>query len=150
MYKPSPSHYDSFKGSFNNPSHSTIIGSSRRKDLTQTEKTPGPTHYMSEKAMDYASTSNPRCKIGGQFRKTDFNKVEQTPGPAFYKFKSYVEENKERKKGFSCRQKTADGVLMELSKVPGPGMYESHTKNKHKSPTIARTNTERKTFMDDV
>ena len=149
MYKPSPTHYESLKG-FNKPTQSAMIGSSRRKDLTETEKTPGPNYYMSEKAQDYTCSSNPRCKIGGQFRKTDFQKGQQTPGPAFYKQKSYVDLNKEKKKGYSCRQKTTDLVLLELSKVPGPGMYESHIKNKHRSPNIARTNTARKTFMDDT
>ena len=43
----------------------------------------------------YASTTNPRCAIGGEFRKTtDFMKVENTPGPAVYEKKGVFEDNK--------------------------------------------------------
>ena len=73
-FKPAPSQYDSFKGSFNNPTRSIVFGSSDRKDLTETEKTPGPNYYSAEKAKDFRDTSNPRCKMGGEFRNTDFKK----------------------------------------------------------------------------
>lgn len=68
-YKPGPTNYDAKKiGS----KHGPFIGSSQRKDLTETEKTPGPDKYLSESAANFNSVSNPRCKIGGEFRNTDF------------------------------------------------------------------------------
>ena len=148
-FKPSPSQY-CLKGSFNNP-NGTVMGTSARKALTETEATPAPNYYMAEKANDFRGTSNPRCQMGGEPRNTDINKhAENTPGPAYYDKKSYVDHNKDRKKGYSCRSKTKDLVAMEISKYPAPGMYESHLKNKHQSPTIAATQSARKTFMDDM
>ena len=92
-YKPAPVHYES-KGSFNKK-NGTVIGSSNRKDLTETEKTPAPNYYQAERADMYASTMNPRCAIGGQMRKTtEFMKREVTPGPAFYDKKAIFDENK--------------------------------------------------------
>lgn len=52
--------------------------------------------------------------------------------------------------GFSCRNKTADLIALEMSKFPGPGQYESHLKNKNLAPRIANPQTLRKTFMDDM
>lgn len=63
LYKPAPVSYET-KGSFQKP-NGIFIGSSSRKDLTETERTPGPNHYISEKADMYASTTNPRCAFGG-------------------------------------------------------------------------------------
>lgn len=37
-----------------------------------------------------------------------------------------------------------------MSKFPGPGQYQSHLKNKSQAPRLAGTQTERKTFMDDM
>lgn len=92
-YKPAPTCYDS-KGAFDKKNSGIFIGSSKRKDLTETERTPAPNYYTSGKAADYASTNNPRCKVGGETRKTtDFMKVEETPGPAFYDKKTFVKDN---------------------------------------------------------
>lgn len=77
-------------------------------------------------------------------------KVEITPGPAGYDKKNYFEDDKDKKRGFSCRNKTADLVALEISKYPGPGKYESHLGNKNKAPRLAPTQTSRKTFMDDT
>ena len=73
-----------------------------------------------------------------------------TPGSAYYEMKGVFDENKEKKKGFSCRNKTVDLVAMEISKFPAPGQYESHLNNKSTAPRCATTNTQRKTFMDDM
>ena len=62
-YKPAPVAYES-KDSFKKD-HGVFIGSSKRKDLTETERTPAPNQYLAEKANDYSSTANPRCAIGG-------------------------------------------------------------------------------------
>ena len=45
---------------------------------------------MSASAADFASTANPRCKIGSQFRKTEFKNGEITPGPAGYNKSTFV------------------------------------------------------------
>lgn len=39
-------------------------------------------------------------------------KVEITPGPAFYESKGNFDENKEKSRGFSCRQKTANLIAL--------------------------------------
>lgn len=44
-YKPAPVSYEA-KGSFQKP-NGVFIGSSTRKDLTETEKTPAPNYYTS-------------------------------------------------------------------------------------------------------
>lgn len=36
--------------------------------------------------------------------------VEKTPGPAVYNKASFVEDNKNKSKGFSCRKRVADLV----------------------------------------
>jgi hypothetical protein len=41
-------------------------------------------------------------------RKTEFNQGEKTPGPAFYRKRGFVAENKNKKRGYSCRQKITD------------------------------------------
>ena len=105
---------------------------------------------MSASAADYASVTNPRCKLGAQFRNTDFAKPEKTPGPAVYEKTTFVEENKNKSKGYSCRSQVANLVAQQLSKVPGPGMYQSHLKNKNTAPRCSTTQTKRKTFMDDT
>jgi len=45
---------------------------------------------MSASAADFASVSNPRCKIGSEFRKTDLLRGENTSGPAVYEKKTFV------------------------------------------------------------
>jgi hypothetical protein len=60
------------------------------------------------------------------------------------------DKNKEKNKGYSCRSKTADLIAMEMSKLPGPGQYNSSLVNKSTAPKYANTNTLRKTFMDDM
>jgi hypothetical protein len=77
-------------------------------------------------------------------------KVEITPGPAQYDKQTIFESNREKKRGYSCRNKTADLIALEISKFPGPGQYESHLKNKHTAPRVANPQTKRKTFMDDM
>jgi hypothetical protein len=62
-YKPGPGTHD-FK---QNDNKGFVFGSSNRKDLTETEKTPGPDNYEPEKAL-YATVTNPRCKIGDEKR----------------------------------------------------------------------------------
>lgn len=84
------------------------MGTSKRKDLTETEKTPAPNKYNAESAVNFAYNTNPRCKIGEENRKTDFAQGEETPGPAVYNKSSFVEENASKKKGYSCRQKVID------------------------------------------
>ena len=61
-----------------------------------------------------------------------------------------MEENKGKNRGYSCRKKVADLVAQELSRVPGPGKYDSHLKNKNTAPRCSTTQTKRKTFMDDT
>lgn len=39
-------------------------------------------------------------------------KVEITPGPAGYDKKNYFEDDKDKNRGFSCRNKTADLVAL--------------------------------------
>jgi hypothetical protein len=87
-YKPAPTNYPA-KGTFEKK-HGTFVGTSERQELTETEKTPAPNYYQSASAADFASTTNPRCKIGGEFRKTDFAKPEVTPGPAVYNKTSFI------------------------------------------------------------
>ena len=41
-------------------------------------------------------------------------------------------------------------VAQELSRVPGPGQYEYHLKNKNTAPRCSTTQTKRHTFMDDT
>ena len=106
---------------------------------------------MSASAADYTSIDNPRCKIGSEFRKTtDFMKVEKTPGPQHYEKKTFVESNKDKNKGYSCRAKVRDLVAEEVSRMPAPGMYESHLGNKNQAPRCSTTRTKRHTFMDDT
>ena len=94
---------------------------------------------------------NARCAIGKEFRKTTgFMKVEETPGPAGYDKKNYFQDDKDKKRGYSCRNKTSDLIALEISKFPGPGMYESHLNNKSQAARMAPTQTDRKTFMDDT
>lgn len=81
---------------------------------------------------------------------TGFMKVEETPGPAGYEKKNFFTDDKDKKRGYSCRQKTSDLIALEISKYPGPGQYESHLKNKNKAPRQATNQTARKTFMDDM
>lgn len=69
-YKPASTSYEA-KGAFDSR-HGVVIGSSQRKDLTETEKTPAPNFYQSATAADFASMSNPRCVVGGQMRNTAF------------------------------------------------------------------------------
>jgi hypothetical protein len=127
-----------------------VIGTSSRKDLTETEKTPAPNYYMSGSAADFTSSTNPRCRIGEEARKTDFNKGEKTPGPAFYNESGFVEENSKKRKGYSCRQRVTDLIAQEISKHPAPGHYEAHLKNKSQAPQYSTTMNKRKTFMDDM
>lgn len=61
-FKPAPSNYISKDDLIKK--NGVVIGSSDRKDLTETEKTPAPNYYMSASAADFASVSNPRCRIG--------------------------------------------------------------------------------------
>lgn len=86
-YKPGPTVYDAKKQT---GMHGPFIGSSQRRDLTETEKTPAPSHYISEAAADFNSIANPRCKIGGEFRNTEFGQGEKTPGPALYNKSTFV------------------------------------------------------------
>lgn len=72
----------------------------------------------------------------------------ESPGPQAYGHKSTFEENKEKKRGFSCRGKTADPIALELSKYPGPGQYNSTFYNKPKAPRCASANNLRRTFAD--
>lgn len=146
-YKPAATAYES-KSTFDKK-QGGLIGSSTRKDLTETEKTPAPNYYSTDGMT--TSLLNPRCTIGGEMRKTgDFMKGEVTPGPAFYDKKGVFEENKDKKRGFSCREKNPDLVALDISKFPGPGHYDSHLKNKSTAPRCATTQTKRKTFMDDM
>ena len=105
---------------------------------------------MTASAADFASTDNPRCRIGSEFRKTDFKKGEKTPGPAVYDKKAFVEENKDKQRGYSCRQKVRNLIAEEVSRMPAPGQYESHLKNKSQAPRCSTTQTKRHTFMDDT
>lgn len=109
MYTPGPTKYD-HKGSFENKNPSgVVIGTSNRKDLTETENTPAPNFYQSANFGDYVCVNNPKFSMGNQFRRTtDFMKVEQTPGPDNYDKKTLFQLNKEKKRGFSCRRKTTD------------------------------------------
>jgi hypothetical protein len=100
-------------------------------------------------ASDWAAKKNPACKIGNEARGKDPFANETTPGPAFYDKKTFIEENKANKKGYSCRQKTADLIALELSRYPAPGQYESNMKNKPTAPRCSTSQTKRKTFMDD-
>lgn len=149
IFSPAPTSYN-HKSSFEK-NNKVVIGTGTRKDLTETQKTPAPNYYNSGQAGDYASNKNPRCTIGSQFRKTtDFMKVQPTPGPAQYDKMNLFDKNKEKNKGYSCRSKTADLIAMEMSKLPGPGQYNSSLVNKSTAPKYANTNTLRKTFMDDM
>ena len=147
-YKPGPTSYETKRDFINK--NGTFVGSSQRKDLTETEKTPAPNYYMTASAADFASTDNPRCRIGSEFRKTDFKKGEKTPGPAVYDKKAFVEENKDKQRGYSCRQKVRNLIAEEVSRMPAPGQYESHLKNKSQAPRCSTTQTKRHTFMDDT
>ena len=69
-YKPGPTNYETKKDLITK--HGTFVGSSQRKDLTETEKTPAPNYYLAASAADFASTDNPRAKIGSEFRNTTF------------------------------------------------------------------------------
>lgn len=69
-YKPGPTAYQVPSGFSNS---GAFIGGSKRRDLTETEKTPAPGYYSAQSASVYASNNNPRCKIGNNPRKTDFN-----------------------------------------------------------------------------
>ncbi len=61
-YKPAPSNYISKDDLIKKTG--VVMGTSDRQDLTETEKTPAPNYYMTASAADFASVSNPRCKIG--------------------------------------------------------------------------------------
>ncbi len=64
MYTPGPTKYDQ-KGSFGNKNLSgVVIGTSNRKDLTETEKTPAPNFYQSENFGNYVSANNPKFSMG--------------------------------------------------------------------------------------
>ena len=39
-------------------------------------------------------------------------KVEETPAPSYYNNKSCFENNKDKNKGYSCRNKTADLIAL--------------------------------------
>ena len=62
MYKPEPTKYEA-RSTFNS-SAGVIFGSSKRKDLTETEKTPAPNKYTQSR-NNLITTANPRCSIGG-------------------------------------------------------------------------------------
>ena len=62
-YQPSPVAYDGFKTSFDKKTK-TVFGSSERKDLTETEKTPAPNYYKAENANDYRASTAPQYKLG--------------------------------------------------------------------------------------
>lgn len=147
-YKPAPTNYNA-KGTIEKK-NGTFIGTSQRKDLTETQKTPAPNYYQTASAADFTASSNPKCKMGGENRKTEFGIGASTPGPAFYNKSSFIEDNSAKKKGYSCRQRIQDLVAKELSKNPAPGHYDSHLKNKHQAPRCSSVNTKRKTFMDDM
>ena len=146
-YKPGPANYETQRAMHKN---GAFVGSSQRQDLTETERTPAPNYYKTASAKDFASIENPRCKMGSEFRKTSFREGEKTPGPAGYQTLSFVQENASKNKGYSCRKKVSDLVSQELSRMPGPGMYESHLNNKNTAPRCSTTQTKRKTFMDDT
>lgn len=64
MYTPGPTKYD-HKGSFENKNPSgVVIGTANRKDLTETEKTPGPNFYQSANFGDYVCVNNPKFSMG--------------------------------------------------------------------------------------
>ncbi len=68
-----------------------VFGSSNRKGLADTELTPGPNYYSSDKAKDYRDHSNPKYKIGGEKRKSCLENDQDTPGPGFYQYKSAID-----------------------------------------------------------
>lgn len=45
-------------------------------------------------------------------RKSKFDEGENTPGPNIYNKKGLFDENKEKKKGYSCRNKTPDRIAL--------------------------------------
>ena len=61
-----------------------------------------------------------------------------------------MQDNESKRKGYSCRKKVEDLVAQELSRMPGPGQYESNLKNKNMAPRCSTTQTKRHTFMDDT
>lgn len=148
LYKPAPTAYED-KGSFAK-THGPFFGSSKRTELTETEKTPAPNVYNFDNASTYAARTNPRCKIGTEPRNPDFAIDNQSPGPGRYDKKTFVDTNEAKKKGFSCRNKTADLIAAELSKVPGPGHYQPTSSHHKKAPRCSASQAKRKTFMDDM
>ena len=69
-FKPGPTAYNSKETLVR--TNGTFMGTSDRKDLTETERTPAPNYYKTASASNFASLDNPRCKIGSELRKTDF------------------------------------------------------------------------------
>lgn len=51
-----------------------------------------------------------------------------------YPQQTFIEENKEKKKGYSIRHHTMDLLELERKKVPGPGHYDIKLTTKSKSP----------------
>jgi len=61
-FKPAPTNYNAKSDLVHK--NGIVIGTSNRKDLTETEKTPAPNYYMTASAADFTASANPRCKIG--------------------------------------------------------------------------------------
>lgn len=54
------------------------------------------------------SFAHPRCSIGSNMRNTDINPLLNNPGPGAYEKNSLWDDNRNRKKGYTMRPKTAD------------------------------------------
>lgn len=82
-FKPSPGTYN-HKNTFDERKRSVVMGTSIRKDLTETERTPAPNYYDSVKASDYIDKSNPHYSMAHDtLRKSIDVKLDiNSPGPS--------------------------------------------------------------------
>ena len=61
-YKPAPVSYNTRMSPVKQ--QGVVIGTSNRKDLTETEKTPAGSNYKTDEAYKFSNTAHPRAKIG--------------------------------------------------------------------------------------
>lgn len=81
-----------------------------------------------------SSFVHPRCSIGSNFRNTDIKPITDNPGPGTYDRQAFWDENKDKKKGYTMRPKTADLLAKSRTLIPGPGEYQETLYNKTRAP----------------
>ena len=127
MHAPSPDAYNPNVGSVMRNDAKWGFGSEKRKGLAKTTQAPGPGNYAIE-SLDFSPN---RAKFHMGSRLPDIKETTKVPGAGSYD----VDAKKVQKSmpAFSMGSKLGSAILKD-NKNPGPGNYDSHTKDKKNAP----------------